>query len=215
MIGRPKLPKSRQTLADKKFQWPLPRIPIDDYFSGKITHVDDAGQIYLQPLSGAEELLEMEKKINKICKGITKMSGRQKPSWNVGDICLAKYPNLNWWSRGQVIAGDAQMSEVPILFVDYGEVKYLNPENGEIHDQGIEEEFLRMPMQMLRCQLDNIAPLNGVYTTSILEWLHKSIFDQEVDVKITRTPTKFPLPVIIKLKDEEKTNPARLLVKAK
>ena len=53
-------------------------------------------------------------------------------------------------------------------------------------------------LQVIRCKLDNIVPVDGRYSRDFLNAIHKEIVDQKVKVEVKRSGVeKFPLPVFV------------------
>ncbi len=97
-----------------------------------------------------------------------------------------------------------------VLFIDYGEEKVVYPAEGEV-TRKIPSSFLSIPIQVLRCKLDNIVPIGGKYEKEFLDEIHPVIVDKKVTFKITRRRDKFPLPIIVHLKNDN-VNIARMFV---
>jgi hypothetical protein len=77
--------------------------------------------------------------------------------------------------------------------------------------------FEQVPIQALRCKLENIVPKGGKYSKEFIQKMEQKIVGQKVTVRITRKNVKsFPLPVIVHLTEGEfiyKGNLARTFIK--
>ena len=126
-------------------------------------------------------------------------------------MIIAKYKSLSW-HRG-LVTDVSKSGQVNVLFVDFGESVWMDPKQNECHP-----DFLKtheIPIQALRCKLDNILPKDGQYSEHFLQKMRSKFTNQSVQVEITRKNTKlFPLAVILHVTDKEnnKENLARYLI---
>ena len=114
------------------------------------------------------------------------------------------------WFRARVVSL-REDGDITVLFVDYGEEKTISGV-GEAH-RDIPPEALELPIQAIRCKLDNVVPVDGEYQTEFLESAHMRFVDKMANVEMTRECSSFPLPVKIHIHDEGKTNVAKLFIK--
>lgn len=84
------------------------------------------------------------------------------------------------------------------------------PAEGEV-SRKIPTSFLSIPIQVLRCKLDNIVPIGKKYSKEFLDEIHPVIVDKKVNVKITRRRDQFPLPIIAHIRNDN-VNIARMFV---
>jgi hypothetical protein len=102
---------------------------------------------------------------------------------------------------------DQDPKSLSVLFVDYGEVKEIYPWKNECHK---EIDFAEVPIQCVRCRLDNIVPLGGKYQTAFLDDVHASFVECHVRVSVIKPVSKFPLPVVIKAQYEDLRTPINI-----
>ena len=198
--------------------WLPPRIPSKPEFPAKITFIDSEGQIYVQPLLSAEVICqELEAELEEIAEAMPASKRASRPEdWFVGQIGAALYPSdhVRGWFRVKI--AEVTKDSVMALFVDYGETKELFPAHGEMI-KTIPRTVLEVPIQAVRCRLDNVVSVKGPevppYDKAFLEEIHRLIVDQNAMVKLTRPDVRrFPLPAVIKMEDEARTNLAREFV---
>ena len=110
------------------------------------------------------------------------------------------------WYRGKVVRvnEDQDPKSLSVLFVDYGEVREIFPWKNECHK---EIDFPEVPIQSVRCRLDNIIPLGGKYPAEFLDAVNASFVECHVQVVVTKSVSKFPLPVVIQAKCKDLKEP--------
>ena len=74
-----------------------------------------------------------------------------------------------------------------------------------------------VPIQVLRCKLENIVPKDGKYSKEFIDKIATEIVGKKVTVRVTRKNVNtFPLPVIVHLIEGEirfRGNLSRIFVK--
>jgi hypothetical protein len=193
-------------------KWPSPLVNDGVTFEARVTYIDDEGQLYMQSTVKRMEVKSMEKTLRKIYGEMTLADSDQDiGDWAPGDIGIAEYPEniITGWFRIQVQSVDEE--GLGVFFVDYGEPKVLEPARDRCFKR-VPQAMLRLPVQCVRCKLDNVLPVDGRYETDFLDEAHPTLVDKRATVEVTRAVKRFPLPVIVHLKDEENTNVARMFV---
>jgi hypothetical protein len=190
--------------------WSRPLVPKQKDFFGKISYVDDECQIFVIPNEYLKELSAMESELSTLCQ----QNARRCDHLGVNDCIFAKYPDNGQWYRGKIseISADSKtQSMVRVLFVDYGEQKWVL--RSECRG-GIPRHFLDIPIKALRCKLDGVVPISGKYSTKFLNRVHAEIVDHGVHVRRTKcTLPVFPLAVVMHLDGDAGTDLAQKFIK--
>ena len=192
--------------------WLKPRMPnTSEAFEAEICFFDLEGQIYIHD----DKAIGI---VNSMSKILTEIHSKYAMSddyleWLPGNPLIAKYAIHNTWHRGLVLE---VLSEglLKVLFVDFGETIILDPRLNQCHKEICFED---VPIQSLRCKLENIVPNSERYPKDFISSIADEIIGERVRVQITRKNVKsFPLPVILHLMDElamkDKGNLARFFV---
>ena len=131
-----------------------------------------------------------------------------------GCALIAQYSDGSW-NRGMVTEVNRSDGLICVLFVDYGETCLIDPKQHNCHKMAL--MFEQVPIQVLRCKLENIIPKEGKYSPDFIEKISEEIVGKKVTVRITRKNVNtFPLPVIVHLIEGEiklKGNLARTFIK--
>ena len=131
-----------------------------------------------------------------------------------GYALIAEYLDKSW-NRGMVTDISRKDGLIGVLFVDYGETCLIDPKLNTCHKSAF--LFEHVPIQVLRCKLENIVPKEGKYSKEFIDKMATEIVGKKVTVRVTRKNAKtFPLPVIVHLIEGEirfRGNLSRIFVK--
>ena len=187
-----------------KGQWPMPTYPGQTKFSGVITYIDSFGQLYIHSTRANDVATAMSRILTRLHSCLP-LSFDRDLDWLPGDILIAKYTfgKESSWHRGVVTNVLSQEGKVAVLFVDYGETRILDPKANECHKSVM---FAEVPIQALRCKLENIVPIEGNYSGEFIEEMNMEFLERPVTVQLSRSKQmrKFPLPVIVHVAEETK-----------
>ena len=191
--------------------WPKPRLPSNDEFLGVVTNIDSEGQVYIQNEIGENVTYGMRKILTAIHSDFPRREVNLK--WLPGCALIAQYSDGSW-NRGMVTEVNRSDGLICVLFVDYGQTCSIDPNQHNCHKMAL--MFEQVPIQVLRCKLENIVPKEGKYSPDFIEKISKEIVGKKVTVQITRKNVNtFPLPVIVHLIEGEiklKGNLARIFI---
>ena len=82
---------------------------------------------------------------------------------DVGQLCVAYYEDDGNWYRGQIVSKESVSAH--IFYVDYGNIERIPL--SKIKE--MKPEFLELPCQALRCEVQGIGNLRGKYSPGALE----------------------------------------------
>ena len=161
--------------SSNEFQWLDPELPGSRKFKAMATHVDSAGQIYLQ-LQSKRETVRVLKRLLKEKFGGSKGEICDRNSFHSGQECSVRWKDGNWY-RGRFLrygiteVGEIDTEKCHLLLVDYGNlyVASVTDVRSAIYGE-------RIPVQAFRAVLHNLIPGNdGRWNESFLDWLMGTI----------------------------------------
>ena len=117
------------------------------------------------------------------------------------------------WCRG-IITNVFKLSLVEVLFVDFGDKVVIDT---KFFISSPYLEFEQVPIQVLRCKLENIVPKGDKYPKNFIHKIQGEFIGKKVQIRFTRKNVKsFPLPVILHILDdpEAEQQPQNSLLKS-
>ena len=82
-----------------------------------------------------------------------------------GCALIAQYSD-GLWNRGMVTEVNRSDGLICVLFVDYGETCLIDPKQHNCHKMAL--MFEQVPIQVLRCKLENIVPKGQLISECLL-----------------------------------------------
>ena len=188
------------------FHWLDPEIPGCTEFEARATHVDSAGQIYLQLHSQRETVRILRRLLDEKCTGTNMDCDRN--SFRSGQECCVRWKDGNWY-RGRFLRysttedGEIDTEICHVLLVDYGNlyVASVMDVRSAIYGE-------RIPVQAIRTVIHNILPANDEgWNESFLDWLMETVnyakpgYNDVLRVEIVGDSVSQPLPVVIHIRE--------------
>ncbi|KAL1399532.1 hypothetical protein pipiens_008146, partial [Culex pipiens pipiens] len=154
----------------------LPAKPIDKtIFVGKPSYVDNNGVIYLHDMEQEPVLNALRKVIN---AKFADSSATDK-FYSDNEPCMAKFHQDNKFYRA-IVRKAISCRRYKVQFIDYG-----NIEEVDIADLRKNVICGRVPIQMNRYRLTNVAPKEGnTWPTEVLDTLHSLIVDKQCQIRV-------------------------------
>ena len=145
--------------------------PVDVAVEVVPTHVERETGNFFVHISN-DDSSKLDDLMGDISTYVTASNSRSKgKTFKVGDICLAKYVDEMWY-RGKVLGVDGNGCKV--FFVDYGNTDFVATNNIlPSHDK-----FLTLPPQAYECELANVKPVGGSWSTELFGKLEELIIEQ-------------------------------------
>jgi len=174
------------------FQWLGPSLPSSCEFSCQVAHLDWDCNLHVSTMSGNQENL---RHIQSVLQARYAGSGHSQEdlSWKQGEACIAMFSLDKRWYRGLVMkvldTGDCE-----VKFVDYGSQELCQP--GYLRKKLLCTEI---PIQCFTVNM-NILPVTEKWSKEVLDLLHETLVDQELDVSVTEDKDTFPLSVKVSTK---------------
>ncbi|XP_041352593.1 RING finger protein 17-like isoform X2 [Gigantopelta aegis] len=193
---RPKTPKKVQpdatTVPSVRTYKPHP-VPLVSAVNVIPTYVDYSGVVYSQ-LVDEESILQ--NLIDELQKQYAK-SMSPNVQWQIDQACVAFFKSDNLWYRARVTK--IIDNKVQIQYLDYGNSEILDPAELRLPT----DSFLEIPQMCLECVFYNLksASDDGKWQTVVLEYIHNTIVNNNITLKIMKVEENGQLEVIVFLSD--------------
>ena len=179
--------------------WPLPKIlDASVKHQGKISFIDTEGQIYFQTDENVAVVNAMSKILNQKMSRLRRLL--QPNNWAIGDQAIVQRHGAERnWCRG-IITNVFRVGLVEVLYVDYGDKLTIDTRDYQCSPY---LEFESVPIQVVRCKLENIVPKTDKYPMTFIRKIQAEFIGQRAQIRITRKHVEhFPLPVILHILDQ-------------
>lgn len=156
----------------------LPPMPLKEKrFKAKATYVDVNGYVYLHPIMYENNLEQIKRVLN---NNFLKTQPDELHTWYPGQMCTVQYHLDHAYYRG-VVLEELSDNLIKVQLIDYG-----NEEECKHTELRSEIILLEEPIMATRCKLFNVLPQteDEKWPISLLDKLHATIVDQEIDVEI-------------------------------
>ena len=183
--------------------WLTAEMPSSLVFAGFVSHVDWDCSLYMSSIQDNQDNLRIIASVLE-----SKYSG-SSPSphdqqWCQGEACIAQFCLDKKWYRGEVLEV-RDMGECLVKFVDYGSEELCKAENMR---KGL---FLTdIPVQCFTVQMD-IDSITMKWEEHVLNFIHKTVVEQVLQVTIIQKKDVFPL--VVRLVTKAGLDIGELLVK--
>merc|ERR1719228_511221 len=92
--------------------------------------------------------------------------------WLPGCALIAEYSDNSWY-RAMVTEINCSNGLIGVLFIDFGETCFMDPKKNTCHKMPF--IFEEVPIQALRCKLENIVPKEGRYSKQFIQKMEQKI----------------------------------------
>jgi len=168
------------------FRWGKPSLPKSERFVGNVSHVDWDCNLYLSSIEDNNEFLRV------IGLMLENKYAGSSPSahdlqWCPGEACVAQFSLDSKWYRGEVL--EVLDMGCIVKFVDYGSEEWC--ECNKMRKGLFVTEY---PLQCFTVKLE-IEPITSVWERSVLDFIHKTVVDNLMEVTVLDARKEFPLLV--------------------
>jgi len=185
------------------FSWLTAVMPSSVEFAGFVSHVDWDCNLYMSSIQDNQDNLRI---IGSVLESKYSGSSPSPPDlqWCTGEACIAQFCLDKKWYRGEVLEVK-DMGECLVKFVDYGSEELCKAVNMR---KGL---FLTdIPVQCFTVQMD-IDPITMKWEEGVLNFIHKTVVEQVLQVTIIQNKDAFPL--VVRLVTKAGLDIGELLVK--
>nr|XP_034828420.1 RING finger protein 17 [Maniola hyperantus] len=170
----------------------LPAEPLpSNEFIAMPTYIDNDGVIYLHDISQQDTLDLIRKALDVRFKDPDPKAKFVK--WTVGEPCVALFFLDNRFYRGRVIEVNNETSTCLIHYIDYG-----NEETCSFENLRKSIALYQIPIQVHKCILNGIRPVEKKWNRQTLDYIHKSIVEKQCYVKVAGEPIGDVIPIDLK-----------------
>ena len=163
--------------------WQIP-FPFDESVEVVPTHVEMvSGNFFVQlNNSDKDKLDKLMEDIENYVPGVQDKTGQR--DLKVGEVCLAKYVDDVWY-RARILEIDPSGVRNQIFFLDYGNSDVVDAK----HTLAAPERFLSMPPQCFECELADVRPLGGHWSSEALTRLEELLVEQHLTAEAVSLKT--------------------------
>ena len=179
--------------GSNNFQWLEADLPSCSEFTCSVSHVDWDCNLFISTIPGNQDTLRIIQSVL-LSKYAGSSHSQDDLHWTSSEACIAQFHLDKRWYRG-VVLKVLDTGECLVKFVDYGSEERVKPVNMR---KGL---FLtEVPIQCFTVQMENVRPITEHWAEDVLDFLHKTVVDQELRVSIIQAKDTFPLPVTLSTK---------------
>jgi hypothetical protein len=158
-----------------------------------VSHVDWDCNLFISTIPGNLDTLRIIRSVL-LSKYAGSSHSQDDLHWTFSEACIAQFHRDKRWYRGMVLKV-LDTGECLVKFVDYGSEERVKPVNMR---KGL---FLtEVPIQCFTVQMKNVRPITEHWAEDVLDFLHKTVVDQELRVSIIQAKDTLPLPVTLSTK---------------